>query len=420
MYSNSLSEFDELNKEWDEWDDGYNADSEIMCNAICTKSVHDTNDCFVETNAYKQLCGINESVQVPDVSSLTISTKSKEIKLNIPVDLNIFWNIELVSYDSFESGIIKKQRRIKCEKVSDYEMYLSNKLRGQKIKGCNYIQEFITKQMDVQKGDRHLFTHVSMISFGISSKDILKNIKQAFMNCIVLIIRLKTSDWDSNVIKGDDADLFHEYHVKLFNTGKITFAGVKNDIILQKLFNIVIDMLKIYQPIQFELCSTDVNEYQATLVIVNSNFKCNFCIDQHTLRKIFTVKYNRPCIYNSGNQYTGLRCKYYYDLNKSVEEQTGLYAHINGPDVALAKTSGPKNRTDKILKYPKNIVRISYAIFRTGSVLIAGKCNDDILNVVYKHITKILHDEFPYIYMGPQEIKLEKNKTKCKKHSIMY
>ena len=32
-------------------------------------------------------------------------------------------------------------------------------------------------------------------------------------------------------------------------------------------------------------------------------------------------------------------------------------------------------------------------IFRTGSILIVGKCNDDILNNVYEYIKNLLKDE---------------------------
>jgi hypothetical protein len=39
-------------------------------------------------------------------------------------------------------------------------------------------------------------------------------------------------------------------------------------------------------------------------------------------------------------------------------------------------------------------------IFRTGSILIVGKCNEDILNVIYRFIKKILEAEFAGIQMG--------------------
>jgi hypothetical protein len=36
-------------------------------------------------------------------------------------------------------------------------------------------------------------------------------------------------------------------------------------------------------------------------------------------------------------------------------------------------------------------------IFRTGSVLIVGKCEDDVLMVIYNYLKIILHNEFNQI-----------------------
>ena len=51
-------------------------------------------------------------------------------------------------------------------------------------------------------------------------------------------------------------------------------------------------------------------------------------------------------------------------------------------------------------------------IFRTGSILIVGKCNEDILTVIYRYICLILEKEYSLIQMGfipsPQE---EESKT---------
>jgi hypothetical protein len=39
-------------------------------------------------------------------------------------------------------------------------------------------------------------------------------------------------------------------------------------------------------------------------------------------------------------------------------------------------------------------------IFRTGSILIVGKCNEDILMVIYRFICSILTTEYSTIEMG--------------------
>ena len=39
-------------------------------------------------------------------------------------------------------------------------------------------------------------------------------------------------------------------------------------------------------------------------------------------------------------------------------------------------------------------------IFRTGSVLIVGHCDEDVLNIIYEYIKKILYDEYSEINEG--------------------
>ena len=55
-------------------------------------------------------------------------------------------------------------------------------------------------------------------------------------------------------------------------------------------------------------------------------------------------------------------------------------------------------------------------IFRTGSVLIVGKCeNDDELYMIYDFIKDIFQEEFMNIYEENSEVKQIKNKKKIKK-----
>jgi len=55
-------------------------------------------------------------------------------------------------------------------------------------------------------------------------------------------------------------------------------------------------------------------------------------------------------------------------------------------------------------------------IFRTGSVLIVGKCeNDEELYSIYDFIKNIFHTEFMQIYEENDEIKPKKIKKKIKK-----
>ena len=76
---------------------------------------------------------------------------------------------------------------------------------------------------------RTKFKDIRKISIGISKKDLMSyrsKKKSAFYNCFVIILRLKIQD------------AFKEFHVKVFNAGKLEIPGVQNEdtfqIILQQ------------------------------------------------------------------------------------------------------------------------------------------------------------------------------------------
>ena len=96
--------------------------------------------------------------------------------------------------------------------------------------------------------------------------------------------------------------------------------------------------------------------------------------------------------------YPGIQCKFYYNLN--LTEQTGQ------------KDENTCNSLNKsVSKIQLNIINVSFMIFRTGSVLIVGKCDEEILKFIYEFLKKILKEE--YLQIGQQNINIAlKDKTK--------
>ena len=68
----------------------------------------------------------------------------------------------------------------------------------------------------------------------------------------------------------------------------------------------------------------------------------------------------------------------------------------------------------------KNGSQVSYMIFRTGSVLIVGKCEDDELNDIYSFLKQLFEDEYLDIYEEESDLeKMEKLKKKNKKKPMI-
>ena len=66
----------------------------------------------------------------------------------------------------------------------------------------------------------------------------------------------------------------------------------------------------------------------------------------------------------------------------------------------------------------QNKKEVSYMIFRTGSVLIVGKCNDKELDDIYTFLINIFSTEYEYIYELESELeKSEKERKRLKKNN---
>ncbi len=293
----------------------------------------------------------------PTPSDIYISTKSKIAYLTEPVDLRVFWEIPIIPYARPCNGVIKKQIKINSksqEELDEIQLRLQNEL---------YFDEHVMSHIDNPSG-RIKFKDIRKITIGVSKKDIMtyrSKKKQAFYNCFVMIIRLKI------------ADEFKEFHIKVFNTGKLEIPGVQNDAMFELVLKTIISILQPHSPTQLSYNKT------SDTVLINSNFNCGFYIDREVLYDILRYKYNIQAIYDPCS-YPGIQCKFYY--NKDIGVQTGKQI-----------------TTENKEKFP-NIVEVSFMIFRTGSVLIVGMCDDNVLFEIYNFLKLLLVAEFENVCQG--------------------
>lgn len=327
----------------------------------------------------------NNSNIPPKASNIYISTKSKIIFLNNSIDLkNVFWNIPVIPYSSPINGVVKKQMKFNSTAQEELD-YIT-----EKIKGELYADEHIITSINNPSG-RIKFKDVRKISIGICKKDLLSyrcKKKSAFYNCFVLIVRMKNETDDD----------FKEHHVKVFNTGKIGITGVRTDEGFYKLLKHVIGIIQPFVKEKLEYI-----EESSETILINSNFNTGFFINREALYDILKMKYNIEAIYDPCS-YPGIQSKFYY--NSSKKQQNGC---INNSDLnSIIENSNLK-------KIPN--IKVSFMVFRTGSVLIVGKCDEEVLLIVYEFLKRILHNEFANICqqknkMNEDEIILVKDKNK--------
>ena len=345
------------------------------------------NNNFLQTDKEE----INNNIDnnyAPKASDIYISTKTKIVYLNIKdIDINqIFWKIDILDYNIQKEGIIKKQIKISLpdkEKSIELDKELEKmnnfKINNVKIKIINKLEN------DIINNDRGKYKDIRKLSIGLSKKDItIKRCKEksAFYNCFVLTLRIF------------DNENFKEFHVKVFNTGKLEIPGIQDDETLYKIIEHIIYIIS-------NILNTKITYYNnIENVLINSNFNCGFFINRENLFNILRNKYLINATYDPCS-YPGIQCVYYHDLNTD-------------------------KKADEIVNN-KNICKISYMIFRTGSILIVGKCSEEILkNHVYKYIKELLEYEYKNIYISnnlfdlKNQSKKEVKNKKIKKKVLLF
>ena len=335
-----------IDEEWQKFistkQDDFDSDDEDYNVVIETPSEE-----FISANISMDL------TEAPKSSDIYISTKTKIAYLNMPIDLKrLFWCIPVIPYSKPCDGIIKKQ--MKFNSTEKEELCFIQ----EKLKDIPHFEEHIITHIDNPTG-RIKFKDIRKVSIGICKKDIMSyrcKKKSAFYNCFVLIMRIKIND------------IFKEFHVKVFNTGKLEIPGVQSDTNFQKILS---QILLTLQP--FIESKVDYIENTFETVLINSNFNCGFFINREVLYDILKFKYNLQSIYDPCS-YPGIQSKFYY--NPDVSIQTGCQISEENKELY------------------KDIKEVSFMIFRTGSVLIVGKCDENILMQIYEFLKTIFSVEF--------------------------
>lgn len=364
----------DIDSDWEKFcKNDYETEYENEPKLASIDSENDSEDIDLNIDEINQLAIHDGEEGVPKCSDIYISTKTKIAYLSTPINLrDTFWKIKVSPYHTAKECVIKKQMKFNSsseEELADISEHLKSE---------GYWEEHIITRIVNPEG-RIKFKDIRKISVGLCKKDILSyrtKKKSAFYNCFVVILRLKHNN------------VFKELHVKVFNTGKLEIPGIQSDDLLKKVLDLLVEVLSpiVDKPLSF---IDDKNE----TVLINSNFNCGFYINREKLYQILKYKYHINSGYDPCS-YPGIQCKFYYDTK--IKKQTG-----HQPMDVKQMTSTQS--------------KISFMIFRTGSVLIVGKCNEIVLNEVYQFIKNLLVEEHANISCNEPVRQLSDNTEKKRK-----
>ena len=316
--------------------------------------------------------------EMPEPSEIYISTQSKLGFLNSAIDIKTtFWDIPITPYWKPEEGILKKQIKFVSSNMEELES-IQEKLSQYECKEQQVITHINNPEGKIK------FKDIRKLSIGISKKDILNyhsRKKSAFYNCFVIIMRIKYTE-------------FREVHVKIFNTGKIEIPGIQSNEMYIYVLEKLVEILRKH-------CNMPEVTYNVSseTILINSNFSVGFYIDREVLYKILRTKYHIECVYDPCS-YPGIQCKYYFEKELVDCEDDEQIRGITGMHTS------------------DDLISVSFMIFRTGSVLIVGKCNGKILMHIYEYLKEIFKAE--YLNIVQTETIVVKEKTKKVRKKTIY
>ena len=327
---------------------------------------------------------------MPCCEDLYISTKTKVLFFNMPIDIHtIFWKIPVIEYWQPKEGVLKKQMKIVSKTIEEYQAY------REKLATVPYYVEHIIKQIDNPEARSIKFKDERKITIGISKKDIMNyrgKVKNAFYNCFALIFRFSYEG------------AFREIHVKIFNTGKMEIPGVLNNGILEIVKKMILDTIQPHVETPLSFIETDSERN----ILINSNFNCGYYINLEKLYSILrSEKYRIESAYEPCS-YPGVKCKFYF--NNSMPFDSTIQ---NGQVLE-------EDRCQKMSELGDNAkyTQISFMIFRTGSCLIVGNCSERVLQFVFAFIKGFLAKEYLAIHLITEDTTAKLKKTKIRKKTV--
>ena len=353
-----------VNLAWDNYLKGINTNTNTNNSLIATDKINSDNIDGDNIDGSKKIF-----TNIPKCSDIYISTKTMIAHLsNIDMLdlLDMFWKLEVIPYHILTEGIVKKQIKFICNTEEEFNL-LQLKIAENSDNCDQHVISRITNKLGKIK-----FRDIRKISIGLSKKDICSyrcKKKGAFYNCFAIILRINHND------------TYKEIHVKVFNTGKLEIPGIQNKVIFNKTIQLLCNILNSINPINTVSPITNrIGWYikDSSTVLINSNFSTGYYIDRHKLYNILKNKYLINTAYDPCS-YPGIQSEFYYNLNTDIQ---------SGRQPSNLDISGKLN-----------YIKISFMIFRTGSVLIVGKCEENILNNIYIFLVNLLTREFKKIFI---------------------
>jgi len=191
-------------------------------------------------------------------------------------------------------------------------------------------------------------------------------------------------------------DYIKAVNLKLFRNGSIHITGIIDEEQGKCAVGFLCDEIRaIYEKHPEVLCEVEnrtidqIGCHRWDIVMINSDFSCNFRIRREKLFEILDAKYGLVVNYESDN-YPGVKTSFYW--NEADPQRTGICVCSKG------KTCSGKGRGmlvdyegDKLAMHCR---KITISVFQSGKIIITGARNKAQIDDAYAFITRVLTTHF--------------------------
>jgi TATA-box binding protein (TBP) (component of TFIID and TFIIIB) len=172
-------------------------------------------------------------------------------------------------------------------------------------------------------------------------------------------------------------------NIKLFNNGKITLTGSKEEFDGYKSCVVLLEEMKKNKNIFLNIGENDIDTLKIMnykITMINSDFDTNFKID--LLKLLDILNNNEKDLFTKFNpeKYRGLIIGFYWNTNKKIQD---------GKCICKSKCNGKGNGTGD-----GQCKKITISVFKSGSIIITGGRLVKQIDDAYKKINSILKEHY--------------------------
>jgi len=181
-------------------------------------------------------------------------------------------------------------------------------------------------------------------------------------------------------------DYIKNINMKLFRNGSIHITGIIDVEQGKQAVAFLCDEIREIYKVDPSITTDDISKLGLAnwdIVMINSDFSCNFKIRREKLYEILDSSYNLVVNYESDN-YPGVKTSFYW--NERDAERSGVCKCKVGKTCS-GKGRGTLNPDDTCRK-------ITISIFQSGKIIITGAREKEQINDAYMFITNIFRKYF--------------------------